>query len=450
MKGKDMDTVKKTIILWTIPALTAFGLITAAVWGKGQAAKAEEYSRIADEYVGICVNACSRCAGELSDTVDEMNVSLSKLRVTASIPGQILALEDVVRESGEAAALLTRLPRSQVEQMELESFLTRAGDYCRSLSKKLLRGGTLESGDRKQLEAISESCSKLNGELCAGISGGYMPVGTEEFDYYDKADAASADEPSEPEYPTLIYDGPFSESTEKLEPVGAAGEEGTLDAARAAAEAIAGIALDYTGKTEGRLPTYDFSSTGGGKTVSITVRGLHTVRFMAPPSGDKSGLPDADEYSRIIKKASESLEKLGYSSMEPTYEQYYDGAALISFVWKTDGALVYNDMVKVWIDRAGLTLIGLDARNYLFCHRERDIAAPKLTAEEARASVSPDISVDTVKLALIPLTPQTETLCYEFYGRCGEDEFAVYVNAETGEEEQIFRIISDENGRSAV
>ena len=45
-----------------------------------------------------------------------------------------------------------------------------------------------------------------------------------------------------------------------------------------------------------------------------------------------------------------------------------------------------------------------------------------------------------------PITPQTERLCYEFRGTCGGEEYIVYISVETGEEEQIFRIINTEDG----
>ena len=55
-------------------------------------------------------------------------------------------------------------------------------------------------------------------------------------------------------------------------------------------------------------------------------------------------------------------------------------------------------------------------------------------------------SIDLAK-QLIPITVETERLCYEFKGRCGEDEYIVYIDAQTGAEQQIFVIINTENGQ---
>jgi germination protein YpeB len=133
--------------------------------------------------------------------------------------------------------------------------------------------------------------------------------------------------------------------------------------------------------------------------------------------------------------------------MEANYAQYYGGTALINFAYVQNDAIVYNDLIKVWIDRETLGIVGADARNYLFSHVERDIPTPTLSKEEAEAKVSVNLDIMDRQLALIPVTPTKERLCYEFKGKCDGDEYIVYIDAETGEEQQIFVIINTENGQ---
>ena len=437
MKKTKRDS-KNALLTYTVPALMGAALIAAAVWGRSQAARAEEYRLLADEYVGLTASACAQSGCELCDSVREMKTSLEKLRVTASTANRVLALEDIVRESAEAGKLLCRIPGSQVKAMGLASFITRIGDYARSISKRLLSGGSLEERDTEQLsamlEALRSAAERIEGEL---------PAGTEDFDYYD-----TDGEPSEPEYPTLIYDGPFSESTEKAEPLGVTGEEGTTEEARTVAERIAGTGLEYVGRTDGRIPTYDFS--GGGFEVSITVKGLHVKYMMGTPSSDAGGRPDEGEYQTLVHTGREFLESLGYTDMRPTFAEYRDGSALISFAWSIGDITVYNDLVKVWIDRASGEPIGLDANNYLFSHHERDRAEPAVSEAEARAALSEAFAVTGTGLALIPTSPMSEALCWEFRGSCGDCEYIVYVDALTGAEERIFIIVSDDYGEKAV
>ena len=58
--------------------------------------------------------------------------------------------------------------------------------------------------------------------------------------------------------------------------------------------------------------------------------------------------------------------------------------------------------------------------------------------------------MESRKLALIPITSICEKLCYEFKGTYAGESYIVYVNALTGEEEQIFKIINTEDGQLVI
>ena len=49
-------------------------------------------------------------------------------------------------------------------------------------------------------------------------------------------------------------------------------------------------------------------------------------------------------------------------------------------------------------------------------------------------------------MAVIPTEYKTEIFCYEFKGKIDDREFIVYINAETGEEEDILVIYNTPNG----
>ncbi|MBO4847629.1 MAG: germination protein YpeB [Clostridia bacterium] len=437
-----MNEKTRRLFTFTIPALTAAALIVAAVWGRSQRARAERFERLADEYASNYVAACTRCGRELAGSVSQMESSLMKLRVTASAANRVLALEDIVRESGEAAGLLSRIPQSQAAHIELAGFLTRAGDFARTLSKKLLADGRLDETDVEQLEAVLSAASRLAQELDEKIANGEMPVGTEDFDYYDISD----DDEPEPEYPALAYDGAYSAAASVAQPLGVSGEEKSPEEALREAERILGEKLGYAGRTDGAIPCYDFASEDGEISASVTVRSARLLSFMRAPSGDGGGLPDGAERERLTECALAFLESAGYPDMAPLFASYEGGTALISFAAKHGEVFVLGDLVKVWIDRGACAPVGLDAREYLMRHHEREWEEPSVTEERAREAVSELLDVTDARLVLAPLTPLTETLCWEFRGSCMGGEYLVWVNAATGREERIARIISDETG----
>ena len=440
--------MKKILMrLWydSVPVLACFAALTAAVWGRAQRNRADGFEQLADEYASICVNACSRCSSELKDAVTDMSFSLDKLRVTASDAGKVLALEDIARSSAAAVGVLTRLPQPQVDVLELESFLARAGDYARTLSGGILAGNDPTEKDLKQLEAVLEACRALADTVEERILNGEMPVGTEEFDYYE----ASADA-DKTEYPALDYDGPFAAAVGERAPKCAGEAEADPALALEFARCIAEEEMFPAGETGGVMPCLDFANADGTVTVSVTRNGMHPVSFMRLTGGDGSGEPDEAEYSRLVDAAKRFLERLGFEDMTPVYTDLYGGAARISFCWQAGDTLVCGDRVSVSVDRGSGGVVGLDAREYFFNHCERELARPAIGAEEAKKAVSSAINIGSERLVLLPVTPLTEKLCWEFRGRGFDGEYLIYVNAETGAEERIVRIVTDEFGERRV
>jgi len=54
--------------------------------------------------------------------------------------------------------------------------------------------------------------------------------------------------------------------------------------------------------------------------------------------------------------------------------------------------------------------------------------------------------ITSEKLAIIPTEWKTEKFCYEFKGKIDDMNFIAYINAETGEEEDILIVTNTENG----
>ena len=420
----------------------AAALIVSAVWGKAQSARAERFERLSDEYISYYTAACARCGRELSASVSQMETSLLKLRVTGSESNRILALEDIARESGEAAGLLSRLPQAHAAHTALAEFLARAGDYSRSLSKKLLSEGELSEADIDKLEEVLAASERLARELEERIANGDMPVGTESFDFYDTAE----DDEPEPEYPELVCGGMYPAQGEPR----LSGEDASPEEAKAEAERILGCSVQYSGKTEGVLPAYGFTSSDGSAEISLTVTGLHTVSVMRAPSGGGAGKPGEEELESLARIGAALLERAGYSGLVPIRAAYEEGAAVICCIPKQGETLILCDVVRVWIDMEAGEAIGLDAREYLMNSREREIPAPLLTAEEALAAVSSALEVSGARLVLAPLDSMTEALCYELRGSCRGNEYLVYINAMNGREERILRIVSDEYGERTL
>jgi germination protein YpeB len=101
----------------------------------------------------------------------------------------------------------------------------------------------------------------------------------------------------------------------------------------------------------------------------------------------------------------------------------------------------------VWIDISASRVVGLDMYNYLMSHKQRDLPTPTFTKEQAQEAVSSRMeNVESTRLALIPLASGAEKLCWELEGTVNGNEFLIYINVETGVEEDILMIQHTNDG----
>ncbi|NCB30526.1 MAG: germination protein YpeB [Clostridia bacterium] len=447
------EKTRSTIERYVIPAVLAVALVVVSWWGMQQKASAADYKNTTESMY-------RRAYGDLSDNLYDMESTLAKLLAVNTPAQRILLLDEVWRLSGSAVSSMSQIPLSHVDTEQLNQFVVRVGDYAHALTKKAIQGVDVSDQDAKSLTELRDACRKLAEQTAQRLESGSIPLAAMTADGYytqteDPAGAGDNAQNNEgiSEFPTLIYDGPFSESAEKVQPRGLSGQEVSEEQAKQIAEGIAGTGMNADGLSETSIPAYGFSysdETGAWTEVQVTKQGGKLLWYMKPASGNAEGKPEQSEAARYRDTALKKLQELGYAGMKATYAQYYGGAALINCAATQGNVILYSDLVKVWVDRETLEVIGLDARNYLFSHVERQLGEPAIPLEEAEAKISPKLEIGSREMALIPITPETEKLCYEFKCTLGEDSYIIYINAQDGSEEQVFRIIDSEDGTLVI
>lgn len=447
-----MTEKSKLFLRRILPAAIAAGIFAAtALWGAARSAEAKNYRAVME-------NGYRRTAYELCESVRSMETALAKLMVAGTPARHILLFSDLSRECSAAQSLLSELPAAHGEVVELNRFLVRMGDYSRSLAEQVLEGAAVSAADKRQLHALHETCAELSLSLAERMADGDIPLSAISGGEYYAAGSDSGGEYQQAgleEFPTLIYDGPFSESSEKREPLGLYGNEIGEAEAVAAAEEAAGPGANFTSCSfmEGEIPCWDISGAladGRDISVSVTQQGGKLLSMMTAATGAAEGVPEAAEAETYRDAAADFLQRMGFSAMQATYAQYYAGMAVINFAAEQEGIILYSDLVKVWVDRQSGGVIGMDARGYWYSHRQRTLPEPVYTRDEAREMISDDLDVRSIRLALIPATPVNERLCYEFKGEYEGTSYIVYINALTLYEEQIFKILDSERGQLVI
>ena len=395
-----------------------------------------------------------RSLGELSSYLVNISDDLEKGRYLGT-PARIAQLSARVwRESGGAKAALSSLPMGELQLDTVYRFLSQVGDYTMSLSKKLTAGEALSAQEVENMDALRHYAAQLKGdvdEILLAVQTGELrlselPAPQEEdgasaalFDQWESAEQSMSG------YPTLIYDGPFSDHLLNQYPVLTRGmEQVSPERALAVAAQACGLPttqLQRQDDENSHMPCYVFANQE--RTAAVTKAGGVLAYLL---DGRQIGQQRLTRQA-AIQRAGRFLEDQGAAQMHATYYEVVDGVCIINYAAVQDGILLYPDLIKVGIALDDGSVAFYDARGYINNHRQRSLPSPTLTAQQAAASVSPLLSIQSSRLVLIPTDGQNELFCYEFLATAdGGQPLLAYVNATTGAEENLLLLIQTPNG----
>lgn len=416
------------------------------------------------EYRQASENQYNMAFYELVDYVQNVETYLAKSLISSSPEHGAETLTHVWREANLAQAYLSRLPIDSVELEKTAKFLNQVSDYSYSLSRKNIYNEELTEEDLKNLEDLHNYSVELRNtldQLSADINDGRIKWGeltkkgkvafAQEVSNISKNSFSNLEENFH-EYSGLIYDGAFSEHMTSSQKKGLTGDNIDEEKAKQIATDFIGKdrvqEINLSGKSENTdIITYDFSVKVNNENeenmnISITEKGGH-VLLMNYNRNVEAELISQEEADKIGKQF---LEDRGLNNMKETYYLKQDGIVTINYAYKQDKVTVYPDLIKLKIALDNGEVMGIETKGYLNSHEERKIPEVKITKEKAKESLNKNLEITSESLAIIPTEWQTEVLCWEFKGKVNDTDFLVYVNAETGKEEDILVITNTPNG----
>lgn len=416
------------------------------------------------EYRQASENQYNMAFYELVDYVQNVEIYLAKSLISSSPEHGAETLTHVWREANLAQAYLSRLPIDSVELEKTAKFLNQVSDYSYSLSRKNIYNEELTEEDLKNLEDLHNYSVELRNtldQLSADINDGRIKWGeltkkgkvafAQEVSNISKNSFSNLEENFH-EYSGLIYDGAFSEHMTSSQKKGLTGDNIDEEKAKQIATDFIGKdgaqEINLSGKSENTdIITYDFSVKVNNENeenmnISITEKGGH-VLLMNYNRNIEAELISQEEADKIGKQF---LEDRGLNNMKETYYLKQDGIVTINYAYKQDEVTVYPDLIKLKIALDNGEVMGIETKGYLNSHEERKIPEVKITKEKAKESLNKNLEITSESLAIIPTEWQTEVLCWEFKGKVNDTDFLVYVNAETGKEEDILVITNTPNG----
>lgn len=399
---------------------------------------------------------------ELATYVENIDTLLAKALVSKDPVHGAKTMSEIWRQSNLAKTNLSQLPIEQNLIAQTSKFLSQTSDFSHSLTLQTIEQKSLSNEQLDQIKSLSDYATKLQDNistLSAEISQGRMywneikKQGSTTFNQINQEENVNAfSQVSETfqDYPGLIYDGPFSDHITTMEPQGLTGNDITAEKAK-------NIGVNFVGKDKvkevtsitesnnSRIPCFSLTlklTNDSEANMDISKKGGHVIWLLY--NRDVNDKKISIDGAKI--KAKEFLTSRGIENMEATYYIEQNNIATINFAYKQNDVTVYSDLIKVSIALDNGEILGFESAGYLFSHRVRNISTPKISVEKAKSLINPDLNPIYSGLAIIPTEVKTEELVYEFTGKVNERDFIVYINAETGNEEDILIIVHTPNG----
>ncbi len=446
----------KNIVAMSLVTLLLAGMTVYGVY----------YNEKALQYEAALENQYDRAFSDLIGHMDNAEHYLLKSLATGTKEKTAAMLEEASRSAAQAESCLNLLPLDQHLVDQVSNYLVQLGDVALAWSNQSVRGRQLEEEQYNTLVELYGYAQDLSGSfraMAADLGNTYDWRGIQrdnnklEEDDSLREQYRSLHALREPftDYPTLIYDGPFSEHMADIEPRGLSGEMISQEDGQKRAEEIFDNytpTAEFVSQNDGNsIPTYTYrvifqEDTAHVAFVDVTQQGgaLYSVLFYRDIA--KNNLSP----EQAVKAGESFLQSIGMRDMKSTYYTVDGNCVTASYVYSKQDVMYYPDMVKVKIALDTGEMVGYEGHGYLTCHCEREKIEPSLTVEEAREVLSPYLEVVSEGEAVIPNDYGGEQAVYEFRCQAMGRDFLVYVDKEDGSEADVLVLLEDDTGTLTV
>ena len=403
--------------------------------------------------------------GNLVNYMNSVESLLAKSMISRSAEHSAETLTEVWRDSNLALVYLTRIPMNTEELSQTAKFLNQVSDYSYSLSRKNIKNGELTDEEFDNLKTLHQysvqiegTLNQLSEELDTGAVNWDDLSQKNTLEYAQAVDNVSVFsniDSNLKQYEGLIYDGAYSDHVNKADKVGLTGDDISEEEANQkvkdffSEDKIESIQMNQF-LENADIQCYDFivklKDQENTANIEISRKGGHVIEMQnnREVTEEKISQEEANEIGKTF------LAEKGFEGMKETYFTKLGNIVTVNYAYEYDGIVVYPDLIKVKIALDNGEILGIETTGYLNSHTSREFSNIKIDIDEARENLNTDLEILDEGMAIIPTEWKTEILCYEFKGKVEDREFLVYINCQTGEEEDILVILDTPGGTLTV
>lgn len=401
----------------------------------------------------------NRSMYELVRYVKNVDLELTKLQIITDKRLIITTLADIWRQSNLAKENLANLPIVQDNMGNTSKYLTQVSDYSHSLMDIVSRGNNISEEQYANIVKLNTSSTellKITNNIYDDLNSGRLKwdevakLGNEQLD--ENVAVSNIESISETfvEYEGLIYDGAYSNHMIEITPKNLSENIVTEEQAKTNIINIFGEEnieyVNFIGESNNQLDLLEYE---------VKLKEYTQVRdiFMTKRDGklylmisDKNVSEQKITVDNAKELGKKFLEKIEINNVTDTYYIITENLVTINYAAVQNEAILYPDLIKVKIALDDGEICSVETGGYTFNHIDRDNLSPSLIIEEAQSKINKNLEIESKNLAIIPTESKKELLVYEFKGTINEKKCIIYINALTGEEENILMIIDTPNG----
>lgn len=404
-------------------------------------------------------NQYQRAFHDLSFHVDRLHNELGNTLTlnSASTAAQRKGLVNVWRITSEAQNEISQLPLTLLPFNKTEEFLSRISKFSYQASVRDLTKSPLTQTEMKNLKELHRSAEEITKDL-QGVQDKviakrlrWMDVETTLATAKQGQDSTIIDgfktvDKKVGEYPELDW-GPTISSIYTKRSVKQLGDKPITqqEIIKRAAE-FAGVkdqsAIQVTENGKGTewasfRAKIDSGKEGEYATLDYTRNGGHLISYNYERTFNDPKL----SYAEAKERGDQFLKSKGYNDVEAVSYDQFGEIGNFTYVSKRDGVLVYPEKISLRVALDNGQVAGMQANDYVYEKDNGvDIPKAKLTAAQAKKYLNPDFKISYDRLSLIKNDMSEEVLTYEFGGVINDTEYRIFINADTGNEENIERV----------
>ena len=384
------------------------------------------------------------------DNVNNLSVDLAKFSTLSTAQAKANSMQNMMQDCNYIMAGVSILPIDEENVVAITKFFNQVNGVCDAYLKKMSNNKSLTVEEELLFDKIAlvvnkikENLNKQNASMYDSSfnfvdAGVFDNVGMNELSA-GMGDLTSANV----EYPSMIFDGPFSTALETKQIKGLKNEEISKENAEKYLKDVVynnqNVEIKFEKETSGEIKTYDFDVKIDGKNFSAQVSKLGGLLITI--SGYAESGDAVISKNDAVTIAENFVNEIGFENMKAVWKEVNQNVAYINLVSVENGVIMYPDMVKVKVDLTSQQIIGFEALNYAYNHTNRE---PQflISESEAESLLGFDYNVIEVNKAVIRLESGKEISAYEFVVERIDGDYFYYIDAKTNQIAQIFKLIN--------